>query len=148
MDNALQIALLFDGITAVLGLIFLTAIWFLCQASYSCWKMTKDGQTLSMGQAIERENLIKRIFVRVVTVLVAFSIMLLWMNRETAWFRPEPAPVVNPERAEKVDEIMNREIVVNDPVNVPERQKMDPEDLAVKDNVEQMDDLAGGPENR
>lgn len=148
MDNALQIALLFDGITAVIGFIFLIAVWSLCRTSYACWKMTKDGLTLSMGQAIERENLLKKIARRAAIVFFAFFMLLFWINRETAWFRPEPAPVVNPERAEKVDEIMNRKIVVNAPVNVPERQKMDPEDLAVKDNVEQMDDLAGGPENR
>lgn len=149
MDSALQIALIYDliliailAVVAVLGWKSVSSIWAFNKRKAEGEREDENAAAYNAEVSRLQKKAANWSLVTIVVVIAA----LIYANREAIWFRPEPKPVVNPERQIRIEEIAGRQIIVKDPVNVPERQKMDPEDLAVKDKVENMEDLDGGPE--
>lgn len=154
MDQTLITAVLYDGIIIVLGLVVLGLFYSLFKAgieyreALDLFDQAEEISGLpatSTGQAfVDRQR--SRVISRSIALITSTVILFFYVNREGIWFRPEPAPKVDPERSIRVEEIMGKQIIVNEPVNVPERQKIDPAKLEVKERVEAMEDLDGGPE--
>lgn len=149
MDQTLQIAIVYDTILVVLVVVVGWVAYQAGKAIHAFTKMSEDGP--KEGEAVESFSARSKKAQRKAASMTSIAVLLIitlfvYANREAVWFRPEPKPVANPERSLRIEEISGRQIIVNEPVNVPERQKMDPEDLAVKEKVENMEDLEGAPD--